>query len=467
MKKSLLFFALAAGLIMCGCNKKIECSVPAHFEDGKIVLETPEREPGQQSALQMACEPIDTVRVGFIGIGGRGNSAVWRYTEVPGAKIVAVADKYQEKIDDIINGLAEDGITGIATYVGEDAWKELCERDDIDLVYICTPWLLHTPMAVYAMEHGKHAACEVPIATSIDECWQLVNTCEKTRKHCMMLENCCYDFFETATLEMAQKGLFGEVLQVQGAYLHCLDGFWDGYTDNWRLSYNQSHRGDNYPTHGIGPVCQVLNIHRGDRFDYVVSMDTKSVRGAARGKEKMGLDEFADGDHTTSLIRTVNGKMVEIQHNVYCARPYSRMHQIIGTEGSAQKYPIECLAVSGKNIPDAAELGLEELDAENFMDEEAFNKLMEAYKPDMIREIEDRAREVGGHGGMDYIMDCRLIYCLRNGLPLDEDVYDAAEWCCLTELSGLSIKNGSAPVAVPDFTRGDWNKIQGFSRATK
>ena len=448
MKKQLTLLVLALGLIAGACTPKIECSVPAHMKDGKIILETPDRSPGQESALKMACDPIDTVRVGFIGIGGRGASAVWRYTEIPGAKIVAVADKYQEKIDYIINDLAADGITGIDGYVGEDAWKEMCNRDDIDLIYICTPWLLHTPMAVYAMEHGKHAVCEVPSATSIDECWQLVNTCEKTRKHFMMLENCCYDFFETSTREMAHAGLFGEILHVEGAYLHNLDPYWEGYTDNWRLSYNQSHRGDNYPTHGIGPICQVLNIHRGDRLDYVVSMDTKSVRGAAKGKLLMDADEFADGDHTVSLIRTVNGKMVEVQHNVYSNRPYSRIHQLTGTEGFAQKYPQEHIALG-----------------EDFLDWEAKEALLEQYKPEMIRKIEDKAREVGGHGGMDYIMDYRLIYCLRNGLPLDEDVYDAAEWCCLTELSGLSMKYGSVPVEVPDFTRGDWNKLDGITFA--
>ena len=200
-------------------------------------------------------------------------------------------------------------------------------------------------------------------------------------------------------------------------------------------------------------------------MDYVVSMDTKSVKGAASGKRLMGADEFADGDHTVSLIRTVNGKMIEIHHNVYSRRPYSRIHQLTGTMGMAQKYPDEHLAINAGNIPDGVLPECGKLDSESFMDDDLQERLLEAYKPDMIREIEDRARKVGGHGGMDYIMDYRLIYCLRNGLPLDEDVYDAAEWCCLTELSGLSINNGSAPVKVPDFTRGDWNLLQGLTFA--
>lgn len=465
MKNQLIFTAIAVGIIATACTAKVECSVPARFEGGTIVLDTPDREAGQQSALKMACEPIDTVRIGFIGIGGRGGGALWRYANMDGTRIVAICDKYQEKVDNGLGILEENGITGVDSYVGENAWMEMCGRDDIDLVYITTPWLCHTPMAVYAMEHGKHAVCEVPAATSIAECWQLVNTCEKTRKHFMMLENCCYDFFETSTLNMARQGLFGEILHVEGAYLHNLDSFWEAYTDNWRLSYNQSHRGDNYPTHGIGPVCQVLDIHRGDRMDYVVSMDTKSVKGAASGKRLMGVDEFADGDHTVSLIRTVNGKMIEIHHNVYSRRPYSRIHQLTGTMGMAQKYPDEHLAINAGNIPDGVLPECGKLDSESFMDDDLQERLLEAYKPDMIREIEDRARKVGGHGGMDYIMDYRLIYCLRNGLPLDEDVYDAAEWCCLTELSGLSINNGSAPVKVPDFTRGDWNLLQGLTFA--
>ena len=449
MKK--LFILAFAALGIVACKEQIVASVPACIKDGMIELRTPDREPGQVSALQLACDPIDTVRIGFVGIGGRGCGAVSRFTQQEGVRIVALCDLYQDQLDNGQNILCEAGLPKAEEYVGEDSYKQMCERDDIDLVYITTSWLAHTPISVYAMEHGKHVACEVPAALSIDECWQLVNTCEKTRRHFMMLENCCYDFYEMSALNMAQHGLFGEIYHVEGAYIHNLNSFWDGYTDNWRLSYNQAHRGDNYPTHGIGPICQVLGIHRGDRMDYVVSQDTDSFAGLAKAREKMGSETFADGDHTVSLIRTVKGKQIEIQHNVYSGRPYSRMYQITATDGFASKYPKPSFTLQPE--------------PESFLSDRQVDSLLEAYKPSFVAEIEEKARKVGGHGGMDFIMDYRLIYCLRNGLPLDEDVYDAAEWSCLTELSGLSCTYGSMPVRVPDFTRGDWQKLDGFKYA--
>lgn len=444
MKKTLTI--IAAALCLVACKQKIECSVPAWVEDGAIVLETPERAPGQTSALKMACDPIDTVRVGFVGTGSRGGGALYRYTFIEGAKVAAMCDLYQEQLDKGAKILEDRGVTGVKQYVGPDGYKQLCEDPSIDLVYITTDWKMHTPIAVYAMEHGKHVAIEVPAATSIAECWQLVNTCEKTRKHCMMLENCCYDFFELLTLNMKQKGLLGEVYYGEGAYIHNLDDFWDSYVDNWRLSFNQEFRGDNYPTHGLGPLCQIFDIHRGDRFDYVVSEDTDSYRGLAAAKAKMGSEEFADGDHTVSLLRTVNGHMIQIQHNVYGMRPYSRKFEVSGTSGYAVKYPEKKFAFGHKG----------------FVSQEEYDALAEEYKFDFVREIEDQARKVGGHGGMDFIMDYRLIRALRLGLPLDMDVYDAAEMSCLVELSRISLENGSLPVKVPDFTRGDWSVIDGF-----
>jgi len=452
MKKELLaILAISLTVVSCSNAPKLQSSVPYTVKEGTIVLDTPARESGQQSALGMTADPIDTVRVGFIGVGMRGSDAVRRYSYIEGVKIVAICDLIQENVTKVQKKLSSNGLPSVREYVGEDTWKQLCESPDIDLVYICTPWLQHTPMAVYAMECGKHVAVEVPAAMNIDQCWQLVNTCEKTRKHCMMLENCCYDFYEMTALNMAQKGLFGEIYHVEGAYIHNLDPFWDYYQGNWRLDYNQKFRGDNYPTHGIGPVCQVLNIHRGDKMSYLVSMDTKAVHGAKVAKEKMDVDEFADGDHTVTLIRTENGHQIEIQHNVYGARPYSRMYQLTGEKGFASKYPEPGFVIGD--------------DEEEFLSGAEFDSLCALYKHPIIEEFEKKAKEVGGHGGMDFIMDSRLIYCLRNGLPLDEDVYDAAEWSCLTELSRLSIQSGSMPVAVPDFTRGDWNKIDGLKFA--
>ena len=280
----------------------------------------------------------------------------------------------------------------------------------------------------------------------------------------MMLENCIYDFFELTTLNMAQHGLFGEVLHVEGAYIHNLEPYWDSYQDNWRLEFNQSHRGDVYATHGLGPVCQVLDIHRGDRMSYLVAMDTGSVNGLKLAREKMGVDTFANADHTLTLVKTEKGRTIHLQHNVFTPRPYSRMYQVTGTDGFAAKYPVEGYAFRPAQVADSLP-DYENLDEHGFIPDDARALLMERYKSPIVRDIEQKAREVGGHGGMDFIMDYRLIYCLRNGLPLDQDVYDAAEWSCIGSLTAMSLEHRSAPVAVPDFTRGDWNKIDGYRHA--
>lgn len=464
--KHIFSFITSIAIIASCATPAIESSIPHKITNGRVVLEVPEREPGQESALLLTCAPLDTVRTGFIGVGMRGKDAVKRFTYIDGTKVVAICDLEQAYIDKVQNKLMSRGCEKAVEYVGEDSWKELCERDDIDLVYISTPWDLHVPMAVYAMEHGKHVAVEVPAAMSIAECWQLVNTSEKTRRHCMMLENCCYDFFEMTALNMAQQGLFGEIVHVEGGYIHNLDPFWDKYHSNWRLKYNQNHRGDVYPTHGIGPLCQILDIHRGDKMDYLVSMDTDSFHGKEVASKQLGTTDFANGDHTVTLIRTAKGKQIEIQHNVYTWRPYDRLFQITGVDGFACKYPIQGFSFKPENL-DHSDADYQNLKGEEFVSDEIHKDLMEKYRHPIITDIEEQAKKVGGHGGMDFIMDYRLIYCLRNGLPLDQDVYDAAEWSCLTELSGLSIAYGSMPVEIPDFTRGEWKKVNGYRHAVK
>lgn len=322
-------------------------------------------------------------------------------------------------------------------------------------------------MGVYAMEHGKHVAIEVPAAMTLNEIWALINTSEKTRKHCMQLENCVYDFFELTTLNMAQQGLFGEILHVEGAYIHNLEEFWPYYWNNWRLDYNRAFRGDIYATHGMGPACQLLNIHRGDRMKTLVAMDTKAVTGPKLVKQyqKESASDFQNGDHTMTFIRTEKGKTIHIQHDVMNPRPYSRMYQLTGTNGYANKYPIEEYCFRPDQIRTVDMPDHENLNMHTAVSNTVKESLMRKYKHPIHQELEEAAKKVGGHGGMDYIMDYRLVYCLRNGLPLDMDVYDLAEWCCMAELTRISIENGNVPVAVPDFTRGYWNKIQGYRHA--
>ena len=472
MKKFNLFFILCATLMMgvmqsCSDATSSIAGDNYSFQDGMIVFDEPARVEGQQSMLGFAAEPIPVVRVGFIGLGMRGPGAVNRFTHLEGVEIKGLCDLEQSNVDKCQDILVAANLPKAESYVGPEAYKQLCERDDIDLIYIATDWVNHTPIAVYAMEHGKHVAIEVPAATSVEECWQLVDTSERTRRHCMMLENCVYDFFELTSLNMAQQGLFGEILHAEGAYIHNLSDYWDDYHGNWRLDFNQKHRGDVYATHGFGPVCQALNIHRGNKLNYLVCMDTKSVNGLEKANAKMGSTEFANGDHTNTLIKTELGQTIELQHNVYTPRPYNRLYQLTGTKGFANKYPITGFTFMPGQVPDNVLPAGTTLNPHNFVSNEVKEALLAAYKHPIHQEIEEKAKTVGGHGGMDFVMDYRLVYCLHNGLPLDQDVYDAAEWSCIGELSAASAKHNSMPVAVPDFTRGDWNKLQGVTFHTK
>jgi hypothetical protein len=233
------------------------------------------------------------------------------------------------------------------------------------------------------------------------------------------------------------------------------------------MDFNRKHRGDVYPTHGFGPVCLAMNIHRGDKLDYLVSMDTKAVGNPAYIKEKTGEDvkEFRNGDHTCTLVRTENGKSILVEHNVTSPRPYNRMYQLTGTKGFANKYPVEGFALDKGEIDPAIAANHENLTAHSFVPQDVKNALMEKYKHPIVKDIEELAKKVGGHGGMDFVMDYRLIYCLQKGLPLDMDVYDLAEWCSLIPLTEISLDNNSAPVEIPDFTRGAWNKLDGVKFA--
>lgn len=425
----------------------------------------PKRPAGQKDVLGLRLAPMPVVRVGFIGLGMRGPSAVERFTHLDGVEIKAICDLHPERVEKSQAILKKAGLPEAATYTGsEEAWKELCDRPDIDLVYIATDWARHAPMMIYAMQKGKHVACEVPAVTSLQEAWDVVNTAERTQRHCMMLENCVYDFFELTTLNMAQQGLFGEVLSAKGAYIHNLEPFWKYYEGNWRLKFNQEHRGDVYATHGLGPACWVLNIHRGDRMEYLTSMDVPATSLPRFMKQKMGVENpvVKNGEMTQTLIKTALGKTIYIEHNVTSYRPYDRMYQVIGSDGFANKYPVEGYALRPTEQNLKAVPNHEDLKSHDFVSEATKTELMNKYQHPIQKEIAEKAKQVGGHGGMDFIMDYRLIYCLHNGLPLDMDVYDLAEWSTMGELTRLSLEHQSAPVAMPDFTRGAWKRIKGL-----
>ncbi len=449
----ILILAILLGSI--ACTPTTDQKADNTFNALELFPEPP-RPAGQSDVIELRCDPIETVRVAFIGLGNRGKGAVRRYTFLEGVKIVALCDVIPENVDKAQGILEEQGFPLADTYTGSEDWKTICEREDIDLIYICTHWDLHTPIAVYAMEHGKHVATEVPAAITIEECWQLVNTAEKTRLHCMQLENCNYDFFELATLNMARQGLLGEIVHAEGAYIHDLrklifdtDGY---YWDMWRLKHNEKRNANLYPTHGFGPICHTLNIHRGDKMEYLVSLSSDQFGMTAFAEEKFGADsdyakrEYKRGDMNTTLIKTKNGKSMLIQHDVTSPRPYSRIHMLSGTKGFVQKWPIQGIAL--------------EPNAHSFLGDEEMEALLAEYEHPITKEVGELARKVGGHGGMDFTMDYRLIHCLRNGLPLDMDVYDAAEWSAIVELSEKSMENQSTSIKIPDFTRGAWNKVK-------
>lgn len=281
--------------------------------------------PDRFNMCGYAAPRLETVRIGFIGLGNRGPAAVERMTHIEGVAINALCDLRPEKTEAVRKKL-EGGPHHPVVYTGgEEEWKKLCERPDIDLVYIATPWSLHTPMALYAMNQGKHVCVEVPAAKTIDECWQLVETSEQTRRHCMMLENCCYDFFELLTLNLARAGFFGEIIHGEGAYNHnLLEGNFSKtkYYDCWRLKEN-FRNGNLYPTHGLGPVAQVMDINRGDKMDFLVSLSGRDFMMGAMEKELAAKDDFYKpyagrsfgGNVNTSLIRSSQGRTILIQHD--------------------------------------------------------------------------------------------------------------------------------------------------------
>lgn len=466
MKTKSILCSIATTLLLTtslsSCQKN-NCS-----PDRKYVIETPvpPRPAGQQHVLKLTADPIPVVRVAFIGMGMRGPGAVERMTHIDGVEVVAICDVEQSRVERANAILEKRGKPKAQEFYGDTAiWRQVTALPNVDLVYVLTDWKSHAKIGVQAMKDGKHVAIEVPAAMTMDEIWDLVNTSEQTRKHCMQLENCVYDFFELTTLNMVQQGLLGEIVHGEGAYIHALQPFWDSYWNSWRMDYNRKHRGDLYPTHGLGPVCQAMNIHRGDKMNFLVSVDAKQISSIEYLKEKTGeeVTDFKNGEHTSTLISTEKGKTILIEHNVNSPRPYSRMYQLTGTRGFANKYPVEGYAIEGEMLDPNIIPNHENLNAHRFVSDDVRKALMEKYKHPIVKDIEEKAKQVGGHGGMDFIMDYRLIYCLQKGLPLDMDVYDLAEWCSLVPLTAVSLENGSAPVTIPDFTRGSWNELQGLT----
>ncbi len=418
---------------------------------------TPEPRPGQERVFGLKCPPLDKVRIGFIGVGGRGSSLLGNLLDLDGVEIKAICDLVPGRVQGAQQRVVARGQPKPAGYAQHEThFEALCQRDDLDLVYIATPWDWHVPMAVSAMKHGKHAAIEVPAAMTLDECWRLVDTAEQTRRHCLMLENCCYGELELLVLRMARQGVFGDLTHGEAGYLHeSRDYLLRDVSDaNWRRRFVATLNGNLYPTHGLGPVAQYLGINTGDRLDHLVSMSSPEAalsrrRDALPGDDPRRRQSFACGDINTSLLKTALGRTLVVQFSLVQSRPYSRINLIAGTTGTFCDYPPR-LHLDGQ--------------AEGWITD--LQPYHDQYGHPLWKRLNAQARESGGHGGMDYVMNWRLIQCLREGLPLDLTVYDAAAWSSVVPLSIASVAQGSAPVAVPDFTRGAWRAERPGALAT-
>ena len=393
----------------------------------------------------------ETIRMGFIGTGLRGRSVLGEFVNVPNVKVIAVNDVVREKADRAKAIVEKAGQPAPTVYVnGNHGYRELLKRDDIDVVYIATPWEWHVPQSLDAMRAGKHVAVEVPAAYTLPDLWKLVDTSEATRRHCMMMENCCYGWGELFALNLVRAGVLGTIVHGEGAYNHDLRYILFETKDEglWRRKHHTLRDSNLYPTHGLGPVANYMDVNRGDKFDYMVAMSSGAPGLTEYRDEHLAKDDprmketYLAGDYNTNLIKTNKGRSILVQHNVTSPRPYDRINLVQGTKGIYRDYP--------------ARVYIEATKADHrWQDIEQYKA---KYEHTLWKEMGDTARRLGGHGGMDYIMCYRLIQCMREGLVPDMDVYDAAAWSAPGPLSEISMAKGSAPIRFPDYTRGGWQR---------
>ena len=409
---------------------------------------------GRATMRGVPFEPRDTVRFGIVGTGLRGRSVLSELLAIDNVKIVALAEVIPDKLARASKMVTDAGQATPTLYSGGDhAFEQLVAQADIDFVYTATPWEWHVPVMLAALAAGKHCASECPIGTTLKDLWALVDASEKSRRHCLHLENCNYGETEMLVNRMVHAGVFGEVLHVEAAYLHDLRGILFENRDEglWRRTWHTRSNANLYPTHGLGPVSWWLDIHAGDRFDYLVSAGSPE-RGLEVYREAKVPDRddpkwrerYVTGDHNTSIIKTVKGRTVMLQHDVSNPRPYTRHNRLQGTKGAFEDYPPR-IYVEGQK-------GGERWGA--------IDEWKKDYTHPLWTAVGELARKNGGHGGMDFVMAYRLVQCLREGLAPDYDVYDAAAWSAPFPLSEMSVAKGSAPMKFPDFTRGAWDKVK-------
>jgi predicted dehydrogenase len=391
-----------------------------------------------------------SVRIGIVGTGLRGQSVLGELLAIEGVKIVALCDVVPDKVDRAVKMITDAGQSAPARYgPAEQAFEQLVARDDIDFVYTATPWEWHVPVMLAALGAGKHCGSECPIGTTLKDLWALVDASEQAKRHCLHLENCTYGETEMLVNRMVHAGVFGDILHVEAAYLHDLRGILFENRDEglWRRAWHTRRNANLYPTHGLGPVSWYLDIHHGDRFDYLVSagspergLDVYREATVPDHNDPKWRETYITGDHNTSIIKTVMGRTVMLQHDVSNPRPYTRHNRLQGTKGAFEDYPPR-IYVDGQT-------GGERWGA--------IDEWKKDYTHPLWTAVGELARKNGGHGGMDFVMAYRLVQCLREGLVPDYDVYDAAAWSAPFPLSEMSMAKGSAPMKFPDFTRGTW-----------
>ncbi len=409
---------------------------------------------------------LNNVRIAFIGVGHRGGGHLSYLANIPGTEVVAISDLYEDKVKQSLKTVHQltnyNQHNNIETYWGSEIkWKIMLQEVKPDAVFISTNWKNHAPMAIESMKNGAHAFVEVPLATSIKDLWSIIDTSERTQRHCMMMENVNYGRTELMYLNMCRNGLIGDFLHAEAAYIHELR--WqmnevDRGTGSWRTPQYAFGKGNLYPTHGLGPVAQYMSLARtDDNFKSLVSYSSPALGRAIHAKKNFSDDhkwnqlDYKNGDMNTSIIKTVMGRTIMVQWDETSPRPYSRLNLIQGTKGVLAGFPTR-MAIEG---------GLDGLsdDHHEWIEGNQLEKVYQKYDHPLYNRLNKKS-EGSGHGGMDGIMRYRIIECLQKGLSLDQNVYEGAFWSAVTELSGRSIDQNGAPQQFPDFTRGNWKSTK-------
>ncbi len=393
------------------------------------------------------------VGIGMVGVGNRGTSLLRTLLALPGVDVPAICDINEVNLARAQGLVEKTGRPRPEGYSsGVEDFRRLVRREDLNAIIIGTPWELHTPVAIAAMKAGKYAGVEVPAALTIEECWDLVNTSEKTGIPCMMLENVCYFRNVLMALNLVRQGLLGELLHCEVGYQHFVRGsqFTKDGDLTWRGRYALAHNRNQYPTHPIGPAAWWMNINRGDRFTYLNSMSGNSRGPHLHAARTFGAEHasakrvFAQADVNTTLIKTENGLTVTLYYNTQSPRPYDLILRVQGTggiySGTLDKVYIDGRSPAGRS----GEPAWEETAA-----------YYERYEHPLWKRLSGVAAS-SGHGGADYITLHEFVKAIRNKTQTPIDVYDSATWSAIVPLSGLSVASRGAPIDFPDFTKGKW-----------